>query len=806
MGTKAAKRGRLKIGLMAVFLLAASCSVTDDLLGNEVDDTTSSAGTDEATSPAESGTAASEETEPERPSIWSRGGDASMRPTAPHASVNQSMAPGNGDGWTIVGSVYHYDTGISQPAVWSADEPDSRESWTRIEVEETADGGAHMAGATRADGFDVAVGDRGEGQGKRAAVWLRSSGDQWRSVDWSQFDRGVPEHLSRVAADQSSGLVIAIGEQTGADNEQKPVVWTSPDGENWDAIEDLPFASGGIQSLRSLAVGSNKSVATGQQTDSTMTAIAFWSEDGRTWNQADVETPSDGGRSYMGESTWFEDRFVAVGGVATGDVFRPASWTSVDGKVWELQQVPFETMDDGRIVNVGFGAQSITSTDSMIYATADSGFLQQLWQSPDGTNWTVVGDITDVRSVSMNINSIAAAGNQILLTTEAPDVLIYEDKFERAGLRSDLLPLPDEYPWVSDLAYADGGWVAVGGSSVQLGGDSGTPSDGTNDVAMLWRSADGVDWEVAERLPEASTGPVSVATPFAGGLVAVGTETIRSANAQERYGRGLIWELAASGWEELDAQSARDDEARVGLLDVASAGGDVLAGGWRYDPTGDDTDALLIQRTADSAPQVVDIGHQGSDNEFLVALCGNQAGEAVAVLSTQQPDTNQLSAVRRSSDREWSDARWEVSPNDERATVVGCEHGADGFVAAGFAVGGGSDTNVGLWRSADGTMWERVEGPPGFSAAADQSVDSIVATEDGYLLAGTDASSGENHQVVWYGSGDDWGQVIVDEAVTMGRLQVGYGAGTVVVAGWDDGAVRIYVTTLEQVKAEVGQP
>ena len=801
------RRWRNVVAVVAISLTALSCSGPDSPLGSEIEDTSNSGSNAEGIDEVEAGSEAvdqgngvNEEAESTRPSIWVRADDTAMRPTSPLASMREVMAPGGGSLWTIVGSIFDYDTGTTQPAVWSADAPGSPLSWTRIDIEQPDGGSAEMAGAVRAEAFDLAVGSHGRERDRRPAVWVRSVGDEWRPVDRSQFDRATPEWFDHVAVDRSNGLVMALGERTDAEGNSSPTLWVSAEGEEWDAVAGLPFAADGTENLRGLVSGSTTSVLTGErQAGSAQTAVAYWSSDGRTWTEAEVENTIGGGDSYLGEATWFNDRFVAVGGVATAGVFRPASWTSSDGQFWELETPPFEMAENGRVTNTGFGALRITSTDSTLYAASRSSFLQHLWQSSDGTNWTVIDDITEGRSQGLAVNSIAALDDQVLLTTGDPGVVIHKESFRQAPLSSELLPVPDEVPWVADVTHEGDGWVAVGGSSVQL------PDRSTVETARLWRSSDGADWELGAELPEDSTGAVNAVAPWSDGLAAVGTESQRSATNRRRVGRGLIWQFSDSNWAEIDAPSVTDDAARIGLEAVTVAGDDLLAGGWRFAPTLDGSvDALLIQSTGGAPPDRVDIGYDGSDDELVVALCGNESAEAVALLAVQQPRTNGVAAVRRSPDREWSDAEWPSPPAGTEAYVSDCAYGVDGFLAAGSTVSG-SDDDVGLWWSTDGSSWQRVDGRPSFSASANQWVTSMAATEAGYLLAGNDASSGVVQPVIWYGSGHDWEQTVITDAEAMTSLQVGFADGTIVVTGSKDGAVRAYSTTLDQLVTELNR-
>lgn len=798
----------LVVALAIVLAAGPSCSVADDLLDREAQVPLGSEVVDPLTPSdveTETGLAIGEEDVSGEPSIWVRGEDAAMRPDSPLAVTRAMLPPGNGQGWSAIGYLFDFATGTSRPVEWQADDPTDRDSWVRgdLPVDNGEDAGdvvdAVPFAAVRADGFDVLVGGHGQGLDQRPAVWLRTEGDRWRPIDWSQLDRGSTEWLDDVAVDPATGLVIAVGNQQDETGGIRPVLWVSPDGDTWDPVDDVPFSEGGTESLHGLAAGPTATVLTGSVADGPLSAAAFWSADGRTWTTADVETPGNGGRSYLREVAWFNDRFVAVGGVAadregTDEVYQPASWTSLDGKVWELQPTPFELLG-ARISSAGFGAQRVVAGDSMLYASATRAFVQQLWQSADGTTWTLAGDIEDIRpDEGFGVLSLAVADGLVLSATDEPGVAVYNgDRHRFAPVPPDLLPVPERSPWVSDVDYVGGRWVAVGGASVQVGTNG---AGGIGEYAMWWTSTDGTSWEVGDRLPETSTGSAIDGAPTADGLIAVGAESLRSSSTKRRFGRGLMWQLADGAWDERNSPAAIETGARIGLLHAAVAGNDLLFGGWRFTVATADVDALLIEQRAGGEPQRVDVGHSGADDERIRGLCGAEDGTAVALVWLYSPDGSKVAALNRSADGEWSDADWPDTPG-ATDTVLECVHGVDGFLAAGSIDTSETGNDVGLWRSTDGTTWERVTGPEGFSLPGDQSLSSLVATEDGYLLVGSDASSGEPIPHVWFGSGDTWDVLTVDAAPSMTNLDIAYGGGTIVVIGWSSGE-QVYTTTLDQ--------
>ncbi len=89
--------------------------------------------------------------------------------------------------------------------------------------------------------------------------------------------------------------------------------------------------------------------------------------------------------------------------------------------------------------------------------------------------------------------------------------------------------------------------------------------------------------------------------------------------------------------------------------------------------------------------------------------------------------------------------RFTMATSGPEIGVEGVAYGPGGFVAYGWAAGGGRPGSLApaLWRSADGRSWERVPAPQGFQTEGLMQLmvpgpwlHAIAGSEDGYLLGG----------------------------------------------------------------------
>ena len=138
---------------------------------------------------------------------------------------------------------------------------------------------------------------------------------------------------------------------------------------------------------------------------------------------------------------------------------------------------------------------------------------------------------------------------------------------------------------------------------------------------------------------------------------------------------------------------------------------------------------------------------------------------------------------------------WTRVPHDEAvfggSLVNSVVAGGPGLVAVGATAAEGGDADGGVWLSADGRAWARVDatalGGPG-----DQWVNSVVAGGPGLVAVGRDVSGGDEDGAVWVSAdgGHTWVRIPHDEDVFGGTgdqvvESVAAGGPGVVAVGWE---------------------
>ncbi|MGI9598874.1 MAG: hypothetical protein ACR2QK_22110, partial [Acidimicrobiales bacterium] len=350
MDHRAPESGRstsLLIGPIATALAAmavlASCSFSEPAVEGP-----SSTDTAAAPTAVDGGElAASDRPEIEAPrSIWTRAEDQALRPDQASTVFGGAIGPSHGLPWTIVGSVFDFETNRSVPTLWEADAPERSNPWERSAVEDEPDVDAEIAAVARSTELDVAVGSRGRGEARRPAAWVRRAGGDWQTVALGQFLESGEGWLVDIDIGPDGGSMLAMGRTVDDTGLRPPTVWSSDDGLTWSPVEGVPIEADGSEDVHGVSIGPSRSVLTGS-TDlrSEESAAAWWSEDGLAWNEAMIDIPADATESFLREVVWFQDRFVAVGGVGLGGEFRPAAWSSADGVEWQLETRSFEMLD-----------------------------------------------------------------------------------------------------------------------------------------------------------------------------------------------------------------------------------------------------------------------------------------------------------------------------------------------------------------------------------------------------------------------------------------------------------------------------
>ncbi len=444
-----------------------------------------------------------------------------------------------------------------------------------------------------------------------------------------------------------------------------PGVWRSPDGRTWErATIDL---GGGIIDafnlpIAAIAAGPQGYVMVGYQEtlnrDGSIGpahAAAWTSGDGTTWTRAKDSADMDVGPCFdTGEApacggmravTATGSGFVAVGQAHTGsapDQVRPAAWTSPDGLIWTRSDAGLDF--DGHLSGVTLGGVGVVAVGTICQPTCFDLAPGVAATSRDGATWTFspMAGATELRGVAN---------------------------------------------------LGDGGQVFALGSSGLADAPPAPPAE-----LQLWRSADGVAWQLVTGLPA-----IPDAAGYGGADIAAGDDR-----------------LIVAGWAEVYASDGARNFAYVSPPIAAAT---VTLPPWT---------ALDFQGGAPS----------GSMQAVAPTVSGFVAVAGSVCAAGPEPSPCQASIWTAAADQAWTRAPDQPSLVVSLGVVsTGSGPGAfdvasgpAGIVAVGYAQDPADGrVRAAIWASRDGRAWQRVELG---SSPVDAHFAAIASNPQGYVIVG----------------------------------------------------------------------
>jgi len=220
--------------------------------------------------------------------------------------------------------------------------------------------------------------DCGSSTAVRADVWASSDGLHWT----------VQPGGDALAKSAMTGIVrggpgyVAVGGAPDAKptNPGHAVIWTSSNGTAWTRVPDAPIfhATGGINSglqvsASAIATDGSHLVAVGEGASQDLTtAVAWWSDDGRTWQRATGERFPTG---QLFQVSSVPDGFLAVG-PSGQDSCLGGIWSSPDGKAWSCIAA------DPAFDEVSDVDAAASATLELVVGYDDNGGASVLWTRP----------------------------------------------------------------------------------------------------------------------------------------------------------------------------------------------------------------------------------------------------------------------------------------------------------------------------------------------------------------------------------------------------------------------------------------
>jgi hypothetical protein len=460
---------------------------------------------------------------------------------------------------------------------------------------------------------------------------------------------------------------------------------------------------------------------------------------------------------------------------------QPVTWRSADGKTWGAPSSPLP-MDDRRNAASDLAVRSITldPEGQGLIAAGGSDWRPHVWHSKDGgATWADLPDPVHGELFQDGVALRDAAGDgtmTVALGTEPSVLLLDGSRWQDAT--GDDFPTGGAQPFATSVAAGSDGAIAAGGHYTAPAGEKRETYSG-----QVWRQ-DGDGWATVDS-KQLAAGHVMDTVRFAGGFAAVGFEDFGVAAGREIAGDhepdGLVW-VSDNGvdWARIGLANARINDDYLNYLDdprpelaaviaqleaesppesAPPAGGPgtrslaavaplrdgFIAVGSAYDRA--DADPVVVVSsdglgyTGETPP------HTGRGIQRYDDVCVGPTNRAVAVGVAGSTGAYDAIVAVRGEGGTWSATKGSFTGDGDQQ-AYGCAASEDGFIVVGSDDRSGN-VDARVWTSDDGVTWTEMESAF-LGGSGDQWASAVTpAPEGGWLVAGTDTASGDGDIALW---------------------------------------------------------
>jgi class 3 adenylate cyclase len=290
---------------------------------------------------------------------------------------------------TIVMTGYETEGGARAGRIWSSQ--DGR-SWEQARLPSGSEIGpdSPLWGVVAGSRRFVAVGSSGDVDGeRRALVFSSPDGLNWEQARDASgvLDGPGDQVINRVVPDGPGYVAVGYERTTDSDG----AIWASSDGITWRRAEgtgpEKVFGGPGNQEIRAVSKAPGGLVAVGFDDSSGDRNAAAWVWDGKDWTRADPGNTlyGDAGDQVMTGVVAGEGRVVAVGQDIGDGKNVAAVWITEDLKTWRRLSASDLAVD----VQPGV-FQGVTYLDGSFYgvgALTEDRYDAAVWVSSDGSRW-----------------------------------------------------------------------------------------------------------------------------------------------------------------------------------------------------------------------------------------------------------------------------------------------------------------------------------------------------------------------------------------------------------------------------------
>jgi len=266
---------------------------------------------------------------------------------------------------------------------------------------------------------------------------------------------------------------------------------------------------------------------------------------------------------FPGQAMMADVAVLPSGGLASvGYVYpgwHPTSWTSTDGRAWDLHPIADTEFT--------FPVAMAVGPDGHLVAVGRSGSSPLAWTSADGTAWAphLVATLGDGSVAERMTTVVATPDGFIAGGSVGPELLDRHARFWTSPDGIDWQPVADDPAAFAEaevraIARLADGYVATG--------VTGSVQDVTGSTA--WTSPDGRTWTRHDDPALRAGRAIALASPPWGGIVAVGSDRTEDEALAWTSSDGVSWALAPS-------EASRQYYGKIRMTDVTVAGGELVA-------------------------------------------------------------------------------------------------------------------------------------------------------------------------------------------------------------------------------------
>jgi serine/threonine protein kinase len=557
------------------------------------------------------------------------------------------------------------------------------------------------------DGF-LAAGYETTSAGSQAVTWTSRDGVTWQRLTAARLGLQEP-------AGTPSGIDFAVSRGNATViTDRGAGVWLSTDsGAHWTPVT-IPVDHGAQNAISGVSFDGAGLIAVrpGRTASGASDGVAYFSQDGRTWQYAgtiaaaggwspDVVKGSDYGFVVVGRT---RDQYVAYTSTGTGTKWLPT------GSLGSTSSGPGFTPavgPGGRVIAAGSTNSTRTSQQGLLIEADTAGHQQPVSLS------SIPGGLVPEQTVS----GVALAGNEQVAVGSADG---YPAVWRRVSdgpwtLVSSLTQVSagTDLAELSAVTHGPHGWLAVGPGPLVL-----TSSDGTT-----WRSSSGITHDLAGvSAVQAASGPH--------GYVITGTV----AEPGGAHSRDVWWSPDLVSWTK--ARDVNDTGGSSRVLAVAagpagfvSAGShDKLPAVWTSSDGRTWTAASTPLPTGATAGVIQQVAVNGS---HAVALGQQTTAHGVQPLAERSDDGGKT----------WQPVPFTAPGPGVSFTALTVSGG--GFTAAARFGSSGGTTAAAVWTSADGTSWAR-SSVSGLTDSGSHAITALAAS--GSAVTGIDSVQNQASQ------------------------------------------------------------